>query len=156
MDQRFTPIQGGCRCDRLRFEISAPPIITVACHCTGCQKMTASAYSLSAAIATEAFAVLHGEPVLGGLRGPARHFFCDYCKSWVFTRPEGFDSFVNVRTTLLDDAVSLPPFMETFTIEKLPWAGVSAVKSFERFPPVEDYGNLAAAYAEYRERTAGA
>ncbi len=27
----------------MRFQITAPPLLTMACHCTGCQRMTASA-----------------------------------------------------------------------------------------------------------------
>ena len=31
------PWTAGCRCDRLRMRISEAPIVTMACHCTGCQ-----------------------------------------------------------------------------------------------------------------------
>lgn len=30
----FVPIEGGCRCGRVRFQIASAPIITMACHCT--------------------------------------------------------------------------------------------------------------------------
>lgn len=112
--------------------------------------MTASAYSLSAAVPSEAFSIERGEPVIGGLHGPARHCFCGYCMSWLFTRPEGFDWFVNVRTTMLDDPAAYPPYLETYTSEKLPWADTSAVRSFEQFPPVEDYESLAQEYAAWQ------
>ena len=97
------PVEGGCRCDQVRIKVSAPPLLTMACHCTGCQKMTSSAYSLSAAIPAEGFEVIRGEPVVGGLHGASRHFFCPHCMSWMFTRPEGLDWFVNIRSTMLDD-----------------------------------------------------
>src|SRR5690606_35371104 len=42
---------------------------TGACHCAGCQRMTASAFSLSAAIPTDGFEVTKGESVKGGLHG---------------------------------------------------------------------------------------
>jgi hypothetical protein len=66
---------GTCRCGRVAIEISAPPLVTMACHCAGCQKMSASAFSLSVAIPSEGFRVTAGEPVIGGLRGEARHHF---------------------------------------------------------------------------------
>ena len=97
------PAEGGCRCGRVRLKISAKPILTMACHCTGCQRMSSSAYSLSAAIPSEGFEVTQGEPVIGGLHGASRHYFCGYCMSWMFTRPEGMDWFVNLRPTMLDD-----------------------------------------------------
>jgi hypothetical protein len=139
-------MEGGCRCDRMRFRISAPPLFTTVCHCTGCQRMTGSAYSLSVAVPSDGFAVTKGEPVIGALHGPHRHFYCGYCMSWMFTRPQGFDQMVNVRATLLDDPSWYSPYIETMTSEKLPWVTTPAVHSFERWPPIEDWARLIAEY----------
>ncbi|WP_105384231.1 GFA family protein [Neorhizobium alkalisoli] len=142
------PMEGSCRCGRVRLRISAQPILTMACHCSGCQKMSASAYSLSAAIPAQGFEVTEGEPVIGGLHGPdAHHYHCPHCKSWMFTRPEGMDWFVNLRPTMLDDAKWFSPFIETYTSEKLPWATTSAVHSYETFPPFEAYEGLVREFA---------
>jgi hypothetical protein len=148
--------EGGCRCGQVRLRISAPPIITMACHCTGCQRMTGSAFSLTIAIPSAGFAVVTGEPVIGGLHGPTRHYFCAYCMSWLFTRPEGFDAFVNVRATMLDDPSEFAPFIETMTSEKLPWATTPALHSFAKFPPPDRYQSLAAEYAVHASKGAGA
>jgi len=145
----FAPISGGCRCGRVRFEIGSPPIITMACHCTGCQRMSASAFSLSAAVASDAFSVTQGDTAIGGLHGPTRHFFCAYCMSWLFTRPDGLEQIVNVRTTMLDDPSPYPPYIETYTSEKLHWAVTPAVRSFEEFPPFESYEKLVRDYQAY-------
>jgi len=141
-------IEGRCRCGEIRFAVDGPPLVTMACHCTGCQRMTASAFSLSSLHLGKAFQLLAGEPVLGGLRAETRHFFCPSCMSWLFTRPEGMDAFVNVRSTLLDNAAVYTPFVETFTNEKLPWAQTGAVHSFERFPEEADFPTLLAEFAE--------
>jgi hypothetical protein len=140
--------EGGCRCGQIRIRIAAPPLLTMACHCSGCQRMSASAFSLSVAIPSEGFSVTQGEPVIGGLHGPTRHYFCPHCMSWMFTRPEGYDQFVNLRPTMLDDASWFSPFIETYTIEKLPWATTPAVHSFETVPPFEEYAALTREYAE--------
>ena len=139
--------EGGCRCGRVRFRISAKPLMTSACHCTGCQRMTASAFSLSTFYPVGGFEVTQGEPVVGGLHGALRHLFCPYCMSWMFTRPPGMDDMVNVRSTLLDDARSYRPFIETYTSERLLWARTPAVHSFERFPPPERFPALLAEFA---------
>ncbi|WP_129642400.1 GFA family protein [Peristeroidobacter agariperforans] len=146
------PWDGGCRCGQVRFRISVAPLLTMACHCRGCQRMSASAYSLSAAIPVEGFAVTQGEPVIGGLHGATRHFFCPHCKSWMFTRPEGLDHFVNVRPTLLDDASWVAPFVETCTQTRLPSAVAGASHSYESFPPMEDYSKLVEEYAKHGPR----
>jgi hypothetical protein len=66
---------GGCRCGQIRFAVSLPRFLTMACHCTGCQRMTGSAFSLSAAIPSKGFTITKGDPVIGGLHGATRHFF---------------------------------------------------------------------------------
>lgn len=141
------PCEGGCRCGRVRIRITAPPLLAMACHCTGCQRMSASAFSLSAAIPAQGFEVIAGEPVIGGLHGPDRHYFCGWCMSWMFTRPSGMDWFVNLRPTMLDDPSWFAPFVETYTSQKLPWAATPAAHSFETFPPLEAYEGLTKAYA---------
>ncbi|WP_263970571.1 GFA family protein [Leptolyngbya sp. KIOST-1] len=122
--------------------------MTMACHCTGCQRMTASAFSLSTLYPSSEFRVTQGETVIGGLHGATRHYFCAHCMSWLFTRPEGMDDFVNVRSTMMEDAQSFSPFIETYTDEKLPWATTSAVHSFEKFPQPENFPALLAEFAE--------
>ena len=142
------PLRGSCRCGEVAFEIAAPPLMTAACHCTGCQRMSSSAFSLTAMVPAEGFAVVEGRTVVGGLRGPQlQHHFCPSCMSWMFTRIAGLDAFLNVRPTLLDDPSWFTPFIETMTKEKLPWAETPARHRFEGFPAMEDLPRLMAEFA---------
>ena len=145
--------EGACRCGKVRFRVQRAPLITMACHCTGCQRMTASAFSLSSLYASDGFEVTEGAPVLGGVRGATRHFFCPDCMSWLFTRPEGLDGFVNVRSTLLDNAGSFRPFVEMYSCEKLGWAETGAAHSFDKFPAEEQFPELLAAFAQDQGQT---
>ncbi|QEM80260.1 GFA family protein [Halomonas binhaiensis] len=146
----WTSRTGGCRCGRLRFRITAPPIMTMACHCKGCQRMTASAFSLSLTVANDGFSIEQGQPVRGGAQEieGLEHSFCDDCKSWVFTRfPEVMGDFVNVRSAMLDETAGIEPFIETCTAEALPWAKIPATHSFEGFPPADAFVSLMREYA---------
>src|SRR3546814_18017217 len=83
------PSEGGCRGVKVRFRITQPPLLTMACHWTGGQKMSGSAFSTTVMAPSAGFEVTAGEPVIGGLHGErARHHHCDWCKSWLFTRIE--------------------------------------------------------------------
>ena len=147
MSRLELPALGQCRCGQVGIRITARPLLTMACHCRGCQRMSASAFSLSAAIPTQGFEVSRGEPVIGGLHDPEqRHFFCPHCMTWMFTRftPE----FVNVRPTLLEDVSWFSPFIETWTRARLPWARTPALHSYPEFPPMEDFGKLIAEFAQ--------
>lgn len=110
--------------------------------------MTASAFSLSALHPSNGFKVTLGEAVIGGLHGATRHYFCAHCMSWLFTRPEGMDGFINVRVTMMDDVQSFSPFIETYTDEKLSWATTPAVHSFRKFPSPEDFPALLSEFSE--------
>jgi hypothetical protein len=139
---------GGCRCGKVRFAISKPPLTTMLCHCTGCQHMTASAYSTTIITPIDGFAVTQGETVIGGLHGDqGRHNHCDWCKSWLFTELDPAMGIVNVRATMLDDPSWFVPFAETWTSEALPWARVDVPHSYPEFPPNEDFPKIIAAFA---------
>jgi hypothetical protein len=110
--------------------------------------MSASAFSLSAAIPTAGFEVIRGEPVLGGLRNAdLKHSFCPKCMSWMFTRPEGLDWMVNVRATMLDDHSWFVPFVELCTDEALPWAKTPARHSYGSYPEEQRFMEIAQEYA---------
>ncbi|WP_441316772.1 GFA family protein [Halomonas sp. hl-4] len=141
-------VKGHCRCGQVEIEVTATPMITMACHCTGCQKMTSSAFSLSSLFPSTAFAIISGDPVIGGLHGSTRHYFCGHCMSWLFTRPEGMNDFVNVRATMLEDSRAYKPFVETYIDEKLEWAFTGAVHSFSKFPPADKFPELLQEYAQ--------
>ncbi|MFL6843575.1 MAG: GFA family protein [Allosphingosinicella sp.] len=148
MDDWKLPWEGGCRCDAVRIRVTKPPLLTGACHCTGCQSMTASAYSLTVTVPADGFEVTQGEPVLGGLKGPvSHHYHCPDCLTWVFTRAEGMDWFVNLRAPVLDDHRWFAPFIELFTAEKLPWAETGAAHSYEGSPELAEFEALMRGFA---------
>lgn len=147
------PWEGGCRCGEVRIRVTSPPLLAAACHCTGCQAMSAGAFSLSLAIPAEGFAVIAGKPVLGGLNRDM-HNFCPRCLTWMFTRPIGLDWFVNLRPSLLDDHRWVVPYIETWTSEKLPWAATPAAHSFEKVPELPAFEPLIQAFATEGARPA--
>lgn len=139
------PLGGSCLCGAVHMEITAPPLMTLVCHCRDCQKLCASAYSLTVMIPARGFAVSGAEPTIGGLRSEERHHhYCPNCLTFMFTRIEGVEDRVNVRATLLDDLSWFSPFVEVMVEEKLPWVSVPAVHSFARLP--DAIGPLAGEY----------
>ena len=142
------PIDGGCRCDRVRIRVTSAPMLTLACHCNGCQRMSSSAFSLTAMYLVAAFEVTKGEPTIGGLHGSdLHHHFCAHCMTWMFTRIAFAPHLVNVRPTMFDDHTWFAPFVETYTKTKLSWAVTGAPHSFEEFPPMEAFDGLMKAFA---------
>ena len=111
--------------------------------------MSGSAFSLTLMVPTDAFTVIKGEPVIGGLKGDNKHYFCPFCMSWVFTRPMLLVSVVNVRSTMLDETDDVAPFMETCTGEKLGFIDLPVHRSYEVFPDAQDIGPLIEAFSQW-------
>ena len=45
------PQAGGCLCGKIRYEITEAPRLVYTCHCTDCQHLTSSAFSVALAVA---------------------------------------------------------------------------------------------------------
>jgi len=146
-DATAASVSGTCRCGSVTIAAAGPPLITMACHCRECQRMTGSAFSLSSLYPTDHFQVTAGEPVPCKVGAQTTHYFCPQCHSWLYSQPVGMEQLVNIRATLLDDAAGFRPFMEVYTSEKLPWVNLPASHSFEKFPPMDAYPALLAAFA---------
>src|ERR1041384_7940995 len=58
------PLPGGCLCGALRYEIANAPSMAYPCHCTDCQHLTSSAFSLAITVQDSAFQLTKGEPRL--------------------------------------------------------------------------------------------
>ena len=119
-----------------------------ACHCTGCQKLTSGAYSLTLMLPISGFEV-EGQTQLGALhRAEGQHHYCTRCLSWLYTTAPGLEAMdLHFRPTMLEDASWVVPFIESMTAEKLPGVVTGAKYSFEGWPPPPEYGRLMQEYA---------
>jgi hypothetical protein len=118
--------------------------------------MTGGAYSLSSLYPAAAFSLTKGETVLGGLKAATRHHFCPDCMSWLYTVPEGLDEFVNIRSSMFDDAADHRPFADMHRREALPGAESGAPRAYDSVPGDSEFAELMADYAAWCAANAGA
>jgi len=148
MDDWKLPWSASCMCGRVKMQITQPPLVSMACHCRGCQRLTSGPYSLTLMLPASGFAVLEGQTEIGGLhREQSRHHFCGYCKNWLYTDGFAGGQFVNFRPTMLEDGAWVRPFVESYTSEKLPGVVSGALHAYAQFPPPEDYPKLIETFA---------
>jgi hypothetical protein len=143
---------GACRCGEVRLRVDGAPLATFACHCTGCQRMSGSAFSLSSLYPLDRFEITQGETVLGGMKADVHHHHCPSCMSWLYTVGEAMPGLVNVRSSMLDDAGAHRPFVDAWLREALPWVSSGAERSFEQLPANDDVPELLQAYAQWDGR----
>lgn len=129
------PWGGGCHCGEIRLRVSAAPKFIFACHCTDCQQMAASAFSLGMLLPDDGFELIQGEPQVwektADSGNASRQFRCPTCSTWTHTRTDGAPGVVIARPMSLEDHAWVRPTVEIFTRSALPWAKLAVQFSFE-------------------------
>ena len=54
------PVEGGCACGAVRYRLTKAPPFVYTCHCSDCQKLTTSAFTLSAPVARDTLEITQG------------------------------------------------------------------------------------------------
>jgi len=107
------PVQGGCACGPVRYELTAPPFALFACHCADCQTMTGSAFSLAMPIAPDTLRITKGalktwvRVAASGREIP--QYVCGECGVRIYTAPPGPVATLTLRPGTLDDTRWLRP-----------------------------------------------
>jgi hypothetical protein len=118
------PQTGGCQCGKIRYEITEAPQLVYTCHCTDCQRLTSSAFSMAMAVTDGAFRLTAAEPrpiprIADSGRVGTR-LVCPACGSWVCGSAEP-NGVRRVRRGTLDDTSWLRPTVHFWTRSKQPW-----------------------------------
>lgn len=142
------PWSASCLCGRVRMRVTAAPMVTMACHCRGRQKLTSGPYSLSLMLPAAGLEIEGATEIGGEHREESVHHFCAYCKNWLCTSGIAGGQFVNFRPTMLDDASWIVPYIESYVSAKLPGVVSGAKYSFEKFPEPHQYPQLMAGFAK--------
>lgn len=119
------PLRGGCLCGKIRYEISEAPRLTYTCHCSDCQHLTSSAFSMAIVVADAAFrpsgiAPRAIESVADSGRVKTR-LVCPECGSWICGISSADTGLRRVRAGTLDDTSWLRPTVHFWTRSKQPW-----------------------------------
>ena len=131
------PLAGGCRCGRVHYRVTEAPRFVFACHCSDCQQLSSSAFSLGMIVPKEAFAVTEGAEQVrcwsktGSSGKESRQFTCAVCSGWLYTEADSAAEFTIVRPSTLHDHGWVRPIAQIFTRSALPWARLPVQFSYE-------------------------
>jgi hypothetical protein len=123
------PLTGGCLCGALRYEISEAPTAIYTCHCTDCQQLTSSAFSLAITVPDRAFRLTKGEPrraqKIADSGRTVTRWLCPDCACWIVSSPQpgaaAGEMIRRVRGGTLDDTSWLKPTAHFWTRSQQPW-----------------------------------
>ena len=119
------PIEGGCQCGGLRYRVVAAPLMIYACHCTNCQRITGSAFVLSATITEASFEFTKGEPRTVEWQSDAGNkrygTFCGDCGCRIAHGQIPSNGILSLRAGNFDDASWVVPAGHSWTRSAQPW-----------------------------------
>ena len=119
-------MNGGCTCGAIRYALTAPPLITHACHCTWCQRETGGAFAINAVVETANVNLLAGSPidvVTPSLSGKGQIIQrCPECHVALWSHyPTAGRKAAFIRAGTLDLPNDIKPDIHIFTSSKRPW-----------------------------------
>jgi len=116
-------LTGGCGCGAVRFEVTAPLVSAVYCHCTRCQRRSGTAASANARTEPGSFQIREGEEHLRAWKpdGGAEKWFCGECGSALFSRSPDDANQVGDRLGAFDEDPGVRPSARQFVAYAAPW-----------------------------------
>ncbi|NWG91124.1 MAG: GFA family protein [Parvularculaceae bacterium] len=119
------PQTGGCACGALRYELAAPPLMIYNCHCTNCQKITGSAFTVAAAVPEAALTFVKGAPkrVEWNADSGNRRFglFCGDCGTRIANGQVPSIGMLSLRAGTFDDTGWVEPVGDIWTKSAQKW-----------------------------------
>lgn len=118
------PLKGGCFCKEIRYEIKGEPLRAGVCHCKSCQHLTGGSCWPFLVLRKEAVEI-QGTPQeisrRGGSGKEISMYFCSFCGSTLFGKPQLWPQIITVSASSLDDRHIFSPTFHVWTKEAQSW-----------------------------------
>lgn len=138
MDKMKYPVKGSCQCGNIQYELLEPPLLIAACHCKECQKLSTSAFSITAVVKADSV-IFSGEMkswsrvAESGNVNEAR--FCPTCGNRIYHFNPNEPDKLKLKPSNLDDTSFIHPGVHVWVSEKQDWYEIPAgVTVFEKQP----------------------
>ncbi len=134
------PLKGCCNCGDIEYEVLAPFLAQVACHCKQCQQHTQSAFSLVGTLRASDFKITHGSVQKWTKTADSGNkidcYFCPRCGNRIYHHNPAQPELIRLKLGTLDDTRVINPSMHIWTEMKQDWYVIpDGVLSFPRQPP---------------------
>ncbi len=132
------PIEGSCQCGGVRYQLSEPPLMVIACHCRECQKLSTSAFSITAVVKSNSVE-FEGEMAewsriadSGNINGAK---FCPRCGNRIYHFNPAEPDKIKLKPSTLSDTSILNPTAHVWVSQKQAWYEIpEGVQVFEKQP----------------------
>ncbi len=120
-------IDGGCHCGNLRYTAEIDPARVVICHCTDCQTMSGSAFSIIAFTVEDGLTLTRGTiktylKTSAESGRPREQGFCPDCGTRLYaTAPGAGPKVFGLRVGTIRQRDQLKPARQIWCRSALPW-----------------------------------
>lgn len=133
------PLKGKCQCGQVAYEIGKPFIAQLACHCSECQKLSATSFSISALVDRKDFKLLSGELKVymriadSGLTNAC--YFCPDCGNRIYHENPDKPDIIRLKPGTLEDTSVIQPTIHVWLKSKQGWVEIpKGVETYETQP----------------------
>lgn len=133
------PIEGGCQCGNVRYELTSAPDRVSVCHCRDCQKSSGAPMVAWAMLPNDRFRVTKGTPKVVNSSGETFRYFCGDCGTGLYYINETYlPGVIDVQSVTLDEPSAFPPQAQVQTAEQPGWAAhLHSLPAYRRYPGTE-------------------
>lgn len=132
------PIKGSCQCGQLTYKLNAAPKMVIACHCTECQKLSTSPFSVTAMVASNTIE-FQGKVKEWRRSSDSGNVnsgvFCPDCGNRIYQFNPADPDTIKLKlkpVNLVDDSI-FEPKVHVWVSEKLSWYQLpEGAKSFDK------------------------
>ncbi len=119
------PLLGVCQCGNVQYQLTEPFIKQIVCHCSECQKLSATSFSITAILKQEAFQLLSGQLKIYSRKADSgstvNNYFCPDCGNRIYHQNPDKPELLRIKPgTLLDTSV-IDPTIHVWLQSKQQW-----------------------------------
>ncbi|WP_439133352.1 GFA family protein [Pseudomaricurvus sp.] len=133
------PLNGACQCKQVRYRLLQAPIMVVCCHCKECQKLSTSAFSITAVVKREHLEfegdLKHWERSSdsGNINAAA---FCPDCGNRMYHFDPQKPDIIKLKPSTLENTGIIKPSKHLWVSEKQNWFEIP--EGVEQYPKQAD------------------
>lgn len=119
------PIEGGCLCGAIRYQVHGAPASISICHCQSCRRAAGAPAVSWFVISRAQFTLLSGSPVSYQSSARVHRGFCGKCGTSLIYEHDFAPDTIELTTVSLDRSSAFEPTKEIWLSDKLPWVAVN-------------------------------
>lgn len=118
------PVEGSCQCGGVKYQLLSEPLMVIACHCKQCQKLSTSAFSITALVRTDSIRI-EGEMKEWSRRADSGNIngakFCPTCGNRIYHFDPKQPDTIKLKPSSLNDTRIINPSTHIWVSEKQEW-----------------------------------